>query len=292
MVKPIDHYRQLAKDAKPGTQCCRGIFHKGELLDPSEFGKHKFKKDGLYTQCRACRNYTDALSHEKNGTNKKKQDKERDFRIDEKRKQGVCQCGDTNFELFEFAHYERGTKYINKNGKCIGFAGLHIQQMKEELPKGRFLCPMCHRKETMEENKQLKRTYEEFETEAKQALLDSDRTKKCGGHFHRGDELLNPIRFSTNHNICKICDTYYQQERHRKGLEYINALKAAIGKCHHCFLPISEVYSYFEFDHIDPTTKCYNVAKMTSYNKVQIDAEIANCEMLCTPCHRRKTYKL
>lgn len=46
-----------------------------------------------------------------------------------------------------------------------------------------------------------------------------------------------------------------------------------------------------DFDHIDPTTKEYNVASMVVRNlsREAIETEIAKCQILCANCHRKKT---
>ena len=45
----------------------------------------------------------------------------------------------------------------------------------------------------------------------------------------------------------------------------------------------------FDFDHIDPSTKCFNVSKgaSESYSRRRIDAEIAKFRFLCSVCHAR-----
>ena len=48
-----------------------------------------------------------------------------------------------------------------------------------------------------------------------------------------------------------------------------------------------------EFDHIDPSKKTYDVARISS-SKItsddKIKEEIAKCQLLCVNCHREKTY--
>lgn len=58
------------------------------------------------------------------------------------------------------------------------------------------------------------------------------------------------------------------------------------GKCAHC----GET-EQLEFDHIDPKTKLFKPSQLWSRNKVELDAEIAKCQLLCYACHKKKTIK-
>lgn len=45
----------------------------------------------------------------------------------------------------------------------------------------------------------------------------------------------------------------------------------------------------FEFDHVDPTTKSYNVCDMKNYSRQAIQAEVDKCRVLCKECHCEHT---
>lgn len=47
-----------------------------------------------------------------------------------------------------------------------------------------------------------------------------------------------------------------------------------------------------DFDHIDPSNKFKDVAKLLSghYSWLTVKQEIEKCEVRCANCHRRKTY--
>ena len=47
-----------------------------------------------------------------------------------------------------------------------------------------------------------------------------------------------------------------------------------------------------DFDHLDPSTKNYDVAKMATRRLDKIQEEIAKCQVLCANCHRIKTNDL
>lgn len=44
-----------------------------------------------------------------------------------------------------------------------------------------------------------------------------------------------------------------------------------------------------EFDHIDPTTKTFNIGKMWSASDAVIEAELQKCQLLCYAHHRQKS---
>ena len=46
-----------------------------------------------------------------------------------------------------------------------------------------------------------------------------------------------------------------------------------------------------DYDHLDPKTKRMCVAQMLGYSWADIQSEINKCELLCSNCHRIKTYE-
>lgn len=78
----------------------------------------------------------------------------------------------------------------------------------------------------------------------------------------------------------------------QKSLLYINGIKLKIGSCKICNLNITEeTASFFEFDHIDPSTKLSTVADLVGCSRKRIDTEISKCRLLCCKCHRLHTIK-
>ena len=49
-------------------------------------------------------------------------------------------------------------------------------------------------------------------------------------------------------------------------------------------------HAALDFDHIDPKTKCRDIAKMHTTNTKTLRQEIEKCQVLCANCHRIKTY--
>lgn len=56
------------------------------------------------------------------------------------------------------------------------------------------------------------------------------------------------------------------------------------GKCNKC-----GAIDNLQLDHIDPAAKSFDVAKSHSASQAKWDAEIAKCQLLCQPCHNKKT---
>jgi 5-methylcytosine-specific restriction endonuclease McrA len=47
--------------------------------------------------------------------------------------------------------------------------------------------------------------------------------------------------------------------------------------------------SDLQFDHINPTTKKFTIAKLSSINEEDFWKEIDKCQLLCNNCHQEKT---
>lgn len=62
------------------------------------------------------------------------------------------------------------------------------------------------------------------------------------------------------------------------------AMERLGGKCAHC-----GTTENLEFDHIDRDTKSFPISKMWSVAEPRFLAELAKCQILCTPCHKAKT---
>jgi len=75
--------------------------------------------------------------------------------------------------------------------------------------------------------------------------------------------------------------------RINKKKEYKNKIKLERG-CAYC--GYNENVRGLIFDHIDPSTKTWNVSNMPDYSYERIDEEIAKCQVLCGTCHLIKTY--
>lgn len=57
------------------------------------------------------------------------------------------------------------------------------------------------------------------------------------------------------------------------------------GECVRCGIDQS-----LEFDHIDPETKVMSIARASSLSELRFWKEVDKCQLLCTECHKLKTY--
>lgn len=88
-------------------------------------------------------------------------------------------------------------------------------------------------------------------------------------------------------------------ERTRKLRELITTEKMKRGECSHCKLKVLQLnpftnkqivlpFSFFEFDHIDPSTKYKSVCMIKNIKRLQ--SEMQKCRLLCRYCHKQLTY--
>lgn len=63
------------------------------------------------------------------------------------------------------------------------------------------------------------------------------------------------------------------------------AIEQLGGKCVKC-----SSTEELHFDHIDPETKLFTIAKeLDSVSEKRLQEELAKCQLLCPPCHEEKT---
>ena len=74
----------------------------------------------------------------------------------------------------------------------------------------------------------------------------------------------------------------YQREWRRKRRQ--DWIDSQGGKCVQCGSPDA-----LEIDHIDRSTKEYNITEIWNRSQTIRDNELAKCQLLCTPCHQHKT---
>lgn len=124
-------------------------------------------------------------------------------------------------------------------------------------------------------------------------LAETAHCNHCGrtqpvDHFHRGQSW------------CKDCRREYMRQRgdlHRSQSREARDKRRAIareyvieilksGACTDCRLTDPAV---LEFDHIGPETMEVGKLVREAYRLERVAAEIANCELVCANCHRRRT---
>jgi hypothetical protein len=85
----------------------------------------------------------------------------------------------------------------------------------------------------------------------------------------------------------KISDTTRRQRENQK---YINTYKLKIGKCQCCGMKVHPlIVAFFEFDHIDPRTKKFEIGKSGARARKTVIIELEKCQLLCRTCHKIRT---
>lgn len=168
------------------------------------------------------------------------------------------------------------------------------------------------------EKKTTKQKLKQLLTESRQnqgkcANCDEDNIKLFEfAHFNRNDKLLSVSQHQCLRDVKKellkgrwLCVWCHRQEtldenklifgkmskrQSSKSYEYIKNIKMKIGGCILCNKSITkDTISFFEFDHIDKTTKYKNISNLVGFKKETVDFEIAKCRLLCCICHRLHT---
>lgn len=84
-------------------------------------------------------------------------------------------------------------------------------------------------------------------------------------------------------------ELYYKrnQESVQRIYDWINKIKS--GPCTDCHQKFPSVC--MDFDHLDRKTKINNVATLVRMNNFKkVKEEISKCELVCSNCHRIRTY--
>ena len=85
-------------------------------------------------------------------------------------------------------------------------------------------------------------------------------------------------------------DTQYKriQDRKNRIRDEVRAYKEShpCADCNNFFK-----HYILDFNHLDPSTKLYNVAELMNNGSIKkVWEEIAKCNLLCANCHRERTY--
>jgi hypothetical protein len=119
-------------------------------------------------------------------------------------------------------------------------------------------------------------------------------------HCNACDRTLPITHFHRGQSACKDCRREYMRQRgdlHRRQSREARDKRRAIarayvseilrrGICGDCRLADPAV---LEFDHIGPKTMEVGKLVREAYRLERLVAEIANCELVCANCHRRRT---
>lgn len=270
----IDHSGE--EDVK-GFRICNGFFHRGMRVPEKEFNR---------SICERC--YSKELHIQKT-----------ELITSFKEAQGTCAfpgCEESDPIFLNFAHDDREEKSF-----CL--TRCSIPQMREEVKKGKFLCIWHERLETKNENLEIfdKRAEEahKYSEEEEKELIDEKNSRTCSGLLCKG-KRRNLDRFyyqsSTGgySHICKKCASLKSRKAVSALHDYKVRIKVRIGECRGCQRKVTaEAACCFDFDHIIPSEKAYNVSQMCSskLSIPSINEEIKKCRLLCVFCHVLQTHK-
>jgi hypothetical protein len=137
----------------------------------------------------------------------------------------------------------------NQSTKVASVTSLRGKRRAAELLKCDRICAMCHCEQTNEQRAASRKSNDECSFVA--AMMVYDRNHE----FVKKQKLRD--------EGCKLC-----------GL----TIEDTLG-----------LFNYFEYDHMDPTTKHSAISRMCSQRLSigTIMQELAKCRLLCRPCHRK-----
>ena len=187
-------------------------------------------------------------------------------------------------------------KYSNKPGSQKYEARQHYKELKKNLPP----CEICG------DDDYYHKEFDHFDAEGK---IDINNKKKGGvGEMNTIEDIDKEAKKCRC--LCRKCHTKITVQRRKekygdspprelkktKFLRLVADTKRKIGGCQaeNCtdvFDP--ENLSFYEFDHIDCTTKIKDITAMTSgsYEMDILQKEIDKCVLLCAYCHYHRTRK-
>ena len=79
-----------------------------------------------------------------------------------------------------------------------------------------------------------------------------------------------------------MVDKYYHKSYYKTRMDNLKQILG--GRCARCGSTEN-----LEFDHIDRTTKSFNIAKIAKRKFESIKDELDKCELLCSTCHKLKS---
>lgn len=129
------------------------------------------------------------------------------------------------------------------------------------------------------------------------------RCSRCKQDKARSEFNRNTAKKDGLQNSCRDCKKTYDAEHYsaNKQWYYDRNIKRKIDRraetralktkpCTDCGV----MYPWYvmDFDHLDPTTKVNDIARMVNHGLAMetIQKEIDKCELVCSNCHRVRTY--
>ncbi len=196
-----------------------------------------------------------------------------------------CVCGESRNALLEFSHFDRASKF-KKEGKSVDISSMKsLDQIKEELKKGRYLCVFCHRDKTIQENQKISEN--KVQSMINKCIKKKGKGICCHGILCNG--ALQPRKsFGPSKRRCISCSYLEKKKIREDNKRRSDRFKCDVGQCEYCKEKCTHQNSHrFEWDHI--FGKNNNVSKLVNSNINILTNEIKLCRLLCAKCHRLKS---
>jgi hypothetical protein len=103
-------------------------------------------------------------------------------------------------------------------------------------------------------------------------------------------EAIEGARASRRKHYYNNKEQYYRRNLERKHMLRDRMREAKNIPCTDC--GIQYPYYVMDFDHVDSDNKTINISKIPNYGSIdKLEKEIAKCEVVCSNCHRERTYQ-
>lgn len=132
--------------------------------------------------------------------------------------------------------------------------------------------------------------------------VETKECSKCKNVFSIEDFHLKSKKTGKRSSHCKKCQNayckahynqnkqYYKDKAIRNGRTYagyVNSLKKKpCLDCKQTFHPCQ-----MDFDHVRDKVESISVAVLNGWSKPRLDSEIAKCDLVCSNCHRLRTWQ-
>lgn len=105
------------------------------------------------------------------------------------------------------------------------------------------------------------------------------------GEFKQLSEFFANKRMTLGvESKCKECAKKYQRKKRREKWSKLFNYKGAA--CQHCGISEYHRPEIYEFHHVDPKTKEYQIADLLMCKWERVKEEADKCLMLCANCHK------
>lgn len=99
--------------------------------------------------------------------------------------------------------------------------------------------------------------------------------------------ILDISQKAKDRYLCKKCDCNKVSSRRNLNQQLVYSILST-SSCKDCGVSDPVI---LEFDHIDPSTKLFNIGEGYLKNREDLLREISKCEIVCSNCHRKRTAK-